>query len=150
MILIYIVCAVIFENVWQPFALIAMIPLSYVGVFLAFYWFDFNFDQGGYASFVLLAGNVVCAGIFIISEWNILQKKNPEKNKLEMYVTAFKHKITPIWLTVASTIVGLVPFLMYENEPFWFAFGVGTIGGLVASLVVLIIFLPSFLLKNKK
>ena len=150
MILIYIVCAVIFENVWQPFALIAMIPLSYVGVFLAFYWFDFNFDQGGYASFVLLAGNVVCAGIFIISEWNILQKKNPEKNKLEMYVMAFKHKITPIWLTVASTIVGLVPFLMYENEPFWFAFGVGTIGGLVASLVVLIIFLPSLLLKNKK
>lgn len=148
MVLIYIVCAVIFENVLQPLALIAMIPLSYVGVFLAFYWFDFNFDQGGYASFVLLAGNVVCAGIFIIAEWNILQKQFPELPKIETYLLAFKHKIGPIWLTVASTIVGLIPFLLYENEPFWFALGVGTIGGLLMSLVVLFVFMPCFLIKK--
>lgn len=148
MVLIYIVCAVIFENVLQPLALIAMIPLSYVGVFLAFYWFDFNFDQGGYASFVLLAGNVVCAGIFIIAEWNTLQKQFPEQPKIETYLRAFKHKIGPIWLTVASTIVGLIPFLLYENEPFWFALGVGTIGGLLMSLVVLLVFMPCFLIKK--
>ena len=146
MLLIYIICAVIFESLWQPLALIGMIPLSYIGVFLGFYWFGFNFDQGGYASFVLLAGNVVCAGIFIIAEWNTLKIKHPKTSQIETYLMAFRHKIGPIWLTVASTVVGLVPFLMYENEPFWFALGVGTIGGLLMSLLVLLFFLPCFLL----
>jgi multidrug efflux pump subunit AcrB len=149
MVLIYIVCAVIFESLLQPLALIGMIPLSYVGVFLAFYWFDYNFDQGGYASFVLLAGNVVCAGIFIIAEWNTLRKHYPEMSLFDLYLLAFRHKIIPIWLTVVSTVVGLIPFLLYENEPFWFALGVGTIGGLLMSLVVLVVFLPCFLLKAK-
>lgn len=149
MVLIYIVCAVIFESLLQPLALIGMIPLSYIGVFLAFYWFDFNFDQGGYASFVLLAGNVVCAGIFVIAEWNTLQKIYPNTSSFDLYLRAFRHKIDPIWLTVISTIVGLVPFLLYQNEPFWFALGVGTIGGLLMSLVVLLLFLPVFLLTEK-
>lgn len=149
MVLIYIVCAVIFESLLQPLALIGMIPLSYIGVFLAFYWFDYNFDQGGYASFVLLAGNVVCAGIFVIAEWNTLRKRHPEISLFDLYLLAFRHKISPIWLTVVSTVVGLIPFLLYENEPFWFALGVGTIGGLLMSLAVLVIFLPCFLLNIK-
>jgi multidrug efflux pump subunit AcrB len=149
MVLIYIICAVIFESLLQPLALIGMIPLSYIGVFLAFYWFDYNFDQGGYASFVLLAGNVVCAGIFIISEWNILQKFDPKSPPFTLYIRAFQHKIRPILLTVLSTIVGLIPFLLYENEPFWFALGVGTIGGLLMSLLVLLFFLPVFLMNKR-
>ena len=112
--------------------------------------FDFNFDQGGYASFILLSGNVVCAAIFIISEYNILKKKCPYTSDISLYVKAFNHKIIPILSTVLSTIVGLIPFLIYgEKEPFWFAFGVGTIGGLLMSLLVIPIYLPLFLkLKN--
>jgi len=36
-VLIYIICAIIFESMRQPFALIMLIPLSFIGVFLAFY-----------------------------------------------------------------------------------------------------------------
>ena len=31
----------------QPLAIIFVIPISYIGVFLTFYWFKLNFDQGG-------------------------------------------------------------------------------------------------------
>ena len=150
MLLIYITCAIIFESLRQPFALIMLIPLSFIGVFLAFYWFDFNFDQGGYASFVLLSGNVVCAGIFLIAEFNTLRQRFPRKTALQCYIQAYQHKIIPILLTVLSTVMGLVPFLIYgQNQTFWFALGVGTIGGLLMSLVVIIFYLPLFLLKNK-
>lgn len=150
LLLIYIICAIIFESLLQPLALILTIPLSFIGVFLTFYLFDFNFDQGGYASFILLSGNVVCASIFIISEYNILQKKFPHAPKLSLFIKAFNHKILPILSTVLSTIVGLIPFLIYgEKEAFWFAFGVGTIGGLMMSLVVIPLYLPLFLKINK-
>ena len=148
--LIYVVCAVIFESLWQPLALIALIPLSYTGVFLAFYWTDANFDQGGYTSFVLLAGNVVCAGIFVVSEMNRLRQEHPNESALNVYLLAFSHKIRPILLTVLSTVVGMVPFLLYEREPFWYALGIGTIGGLLMSLVAVTIYLPLMLLRRKR
>lgn len=150
--LIYIVCAIIFESFLQPLALILIIPLSFIGVFLVFYCFDFNFDQGGYASFILLSGNVVSAAIFIISEYNILKRKFPKVSDLHLYRKAFNHKILPVFSTVFSTIVGLIPFLIFgEKEVFWFAFGVGTIGGLVMSMLVIPFFLPLFMnLNNNK
>lgn len=145
-ILIYIICAIIFESLLQPLALILQIPISFIGVFLTFYWFDFNFDQGGYASFVLLSGNVVCAAIFIIAEFNNLRKLHPTAKPFKLYIKAYNHKIIPILLTVLSTVVGLVPFLIYgQNEVFWFALGAGTIGGLMMSLIGIILYLPLFL-----
>lgn len=147
--LIYLICAVIFENLWQPLALIGLIPLSYIGVFLAFYWTDSNFDQGGYASFVLLAGNVVCAGIFIIAEMNRLRNRFVHISARQAYLKAFRHKIGPVLLTVLSTVVGMVPFLLYEREPFWYALGVGTIGGLLMSLLAIGLYLPLLLLPNR-
>lgn len=150
--LIYLVCAIVFESFLQPLALILIIPLSFIGVFMVFYFFDLNFDQGGYASFILLSGNVVSAAIFIISEYNILKHKFPKVSDLQLYRKAFNHKILPVFLTVFSTIVGLIPFLIFgEKEVFWFAFGVGTIGGLVMSMMVIPVFLPLFMnLKVKK
>ncbi|MEA5256557.1 efflux RND transporter permease subunit [Arcicella aquatica] len=148
-VLIYIICAIIFESLLQPIALILQIPISFIGVFLTFYWFDFNFDQGGYASFVLLSGNVVCAAIFIISEFNNLRRLHPYTSDFKLYIKAFNHKIIPILLTVLSTVVGLIPFLIYgQNEAFWFALGVGTIGGLIISLIGIIFYLPLFLKFN--
>jgi multidrug efflux pump subunit AcrB len=70
---------------------------------------------------------------------------------LHLYRKAFNHKILPVFLTVFSTIVGLIPFLIFgKKEVFWFAFGVGTIGGLVMSMLVIPVFLPLFLNLNDK
>ncbi len=146
LLLIYIICAITFESLLQPLAIILLIPLSFIGVFVTFYFFDFNFDQGGYASFVLLSGTVVNAGIFIIAEYNQLKKLHPHTQDLKLYISAYNHKIIPILLTVLSTVAGFIPFLVYgQKEPFWFALGVGTIGGLLMSLLVIILYLPILL-----
>ncbi len=148
LLLIYAVSAVLFENLRQPLALLGLVPLSYTGLFLAFYALDAPFDQGGYAAMVLLAGNAVCAGIFVMNEFNYLQKQFPHKSRVGLYVKAVQRKIRPVLLTVLSTVVGMLPFLMYEREPFWYALGVGTVGGLLASLVAVLLFLPLFLGKS--
>ena len=88
----------------------------------------------------------MCAAIFIIAEYNTLRKRYPHAPDLNLYIKAFHHKIVPTLLTILSTVAGLVPFLMYgQNEVFWFALGVGTIGGLLMSLVVIVFYLPLFL-----
>ena len=113
--------------------------------------FDFNFDQGGLASFVLLSGITVNASIFIINGFNKLKKEFPKQNYINLYIEAFKQKIFPITLTIISTILGFIPFVKDgQNEVFWFALGAGTIGGLLFSLLGILIYLPLFTLKQKR
>ena len=86
---------------------------------------------------IMLAGIVVNAGIYIVNEYN----RMPERHR--SFVRAYNHKIIPISLTILSTVLGLAPFLIDgKEEVFWFAFAIGTIGGMLFSFVALIIFLP--------
>ena len=123
-----------------------MIPVSFIGVFLTFYLFDFNFDQGGFASFILLSGIVVNAGLYIINDYNNFRRKHNNATGLKLYMKAFNHKIVPIFLTIISTVLGLVPFVWSgQKEVFWFAFAAGAMGGLIFSVVAILIYLPLFL-----
>jgi multidrug efflux pump subunit AcrB len=178
---IFVICAMIFDSLRQPFSIIGIIPVSFIGIFLAFGLFDFPFDQGGFASFVMVAGLVVNAGIYMIvafraenkataeasvpsedlnSAWSsvpsassnpvIVSTPSAGSRQIRNYVKAFNHKIVPTTLTIISTILGLVPFLFDgPSEVFWFAFAIGTISGLIFSVISVIFYLPVFLLKRK-
>ncbi len=145
--IIYIICAISFESLTQPFAVIFTIPISFIGVFLTFYLFNLNFDQGGYASFVLLSGLTVNAALYIINDYNNLKKKSFAKNNsIKLFVKAFNNKIVPIFITILSTILGLIPFILFaQNDVFWFALAAGTIGGLIFSFIAIIFYLPIFI-----
>ena len=67
------------------------------------------------------------------------------------YVKAFGRKITPIMLTVISTILGLIPFLTDgPKEVFWFDFAIGTMGGMVFSVIAVLVVLPVFVISKRK
>jgi len=143
--LIFFISAVLFESIRQGLTVILLIPTSFIGIFLTFYGFDFQFDQGGYTSFILTSGLVVNSLILIINDYNGLRRKFPKRNSLDLYLKAFYHKITPILLTIFSTALGLLPFVIGgQQEVFWFSLAVGTIGGLVFSLVIILFFIPLF------
>jgi len=147
--IIYLICAILFESLKQPFIILSVIPISFIGVFLTFYVLDFNFDQGGLASFVLLSGITVNASIFILNGYNKLKKQCPNRENIPLYLEAFKQKIFPIMLTIVSTILGFIPFVKDgQNEVFWFALGAGTIGGLLFSLLGILFYLPVFTLNK--
>ena len=143
---IFFICAILFENLKQPLYIIFTIPISFIGLFLIFSLFDFSFDQGGYAAFVMLGGLVVNASIFVVNDLNNTSWKHYNR----AVVRSVLGKAQPIILTILSTCFGLVPFLMEgENEVFWFALAIGTIGGLIFSIVAVFVCLPVFLIKRK-
>ena len=142
--LVFVMCSITFESLRLPFAVILIIPLSFVGVFMTFGFSDFVFDQGGFAAFVMLSGIVVNAGIYLVTEYCQDKSLRPEPRK---YVKAFNHKIIPVLLTIVSSVLGLVPFLFDgPDEVFWFPFAVGTISGLMFSIIGLVFILPLFVI----
>ncbi len=146
---IYCICSILFGKLKQPLAIVWMIPLSFIGLFLSFAWGDFYFDQGGYAAFVLLAGLVVNAAIFITNDYNGLLANYPEADANTLLASAHIHRARTILLTVVSTCCSLIPFLMQgQDEVFWFAFAVGTLGGLLCSMLAVFFVLPVLLWKK--
>jgi multidrug efflux pump subunit AcrB len=143
MAIIYVICAILFESLLQPLAIIALIPISFIGLFLTFYLFDINFDQGGFAAFILLCGVVVNAGLYITNDFNNFRKKHLP---LISYIRAFNYKIRPILLVLVSNMMAFIPFIYQgQKEVFWFAFAAGSIGGFLFSLIGILIYLPLFL-----
>jgi len=140
--LILVVSIIFSERLSRAFMAILVVPLSYMGLFLTFAWGDFYFDQGGYAAFLFLTGLSVNAFFFIYTDYLYHQSVNARKPVLK----AMTGKIWPVTLTLLSTCVGLVPFLIYgENEVFWFSLAVGTIGGLITSFLAVFLVLPLFI-----
>ena len=154
---IYVMLAMTFESFRYPLPVIFMIPISFIGLFLVFGLTDFAFDQGGFAAFVMLSGIVVNAGIYLVTTYQALRQaqgdaqgsaQGPEA--IRLYIKAFSSKISPISLTIVSTILGLLPFLSDgPEEVFWFDFAIGTIAGMAFSVIAIILFLPVFCVKMK-
>ncbi|MDR2145872.1 MAG: efflux RND transporter permease subunit, partial [Tannerella sp.] len=148
--IIFFMTSILFNSLKQPLAVIFIIPVSYIGVFLTFYLFRLNFDQGGFASFILLCALTVNSGIYVINEYNRIKVRKPAMKPLKIYIKAWNIKIFPIFLTMISTILGFLPFMVgLAKEGFWYPLAVGTIGGLVMSSIGLFLFLPLFLLGKK-
>jgi multidrug efflux pump subunit AcrB len=146
--IIFFIGAVLFESLMLPFAVILMIPISYIGIFLTFFFFGLNFDQGGFAAFVLLSGITVSEALYIINDYNNLRYKykNTSRHPKMLFYKAFNYKIAPILLIILSIILGLIPFLWGgQKEVFWPALAAGTIGGLIFSIIGLVFYLPLFL-----
>jgi len=144
-IVIFFMTSFLFNSLKQPLAVIFVIPISFIGLFLAFYLFKLNFDQGGFAAFILLCGLSVNANIYILDEYNNIRKKR-RITPVQAYIKAWNAKIRPIFLTVISTVLGLFPFMIGQyKEAFWYPLAVGTIGGLIISLIATFSYLPLFM-----
>lgn len=62
------------------------------------------------------------------------------------FIRAYNHKIIPVVLTIASTIMGLIPFFLDgKDEQFWFSFATGVTGGLLFSVPAMIFLMPIFM-----
>ena len=79
------------------------------------------------------------------------RRRFPRLSMLRAYTKAWNAKILPIFLTVVSTILGFIPFMVgTDKEAFWFPLASGTIGGLIMSIIGIFFFLPVFCLPRKK
>lgn len=150
-VIIFFICSILFESLRQPLVIISLIPVSFIGTFLTFYFSEVNFGTGGFASLVLLSGLVVNAAIYVINEYNgqagRLWGWKGGNISVRLYMKAYNHKIIAVLLTIVSTVLGLVPFLIDgpRVEGFWFSFAIGTMGGLSFSVIALVFFMPIFM-----
>lgn len=124
--------------------IVLLIPVSFIGMFLAYPIFGVSFGQGGFAAMIMLCGITVNAGIYLTSEYRTICAASG-RTGLRTYLKAYNRKIVPTMLTILSTVLGLIPFLFDgRKSPFWFSFAIGVMSGMLFSVIAIVLVMPVF------
>ena len=141
---IFMICASMFESFRIPLVVVLLIPVSFMGLFLAYPLLGVSFGQGGYAAMIMLCGITVNAGIYLTSEYRTITAVSGRAG-LRTYIKAYNRKIIPTMLTILSTVLGLIPFLFEgKQNMFWYSFAVGVMSGMLFSVIAIVIVMPVF------
>ena len=141
---IFMICASMFESFKVPLVIVLLIPVSFIGMFLAYPIFSISFGQGGFAAMIMLCGITVNAGIYLTSEYRTIAS-GTGRIGIKTYIKAYNRKIIPTMLTILSTVLGLIPFLLDgRGSQFWFSFAVGVMSGMLFSVIAIVLVMPIF------
>ena len=144
---IFLVIAALFESLILPFSIIlGSIVFSIFGVFLLFAATGTTFSFMAMIGIMILIGVVVNNGIVLVDHINNLRHEGVARN--EAIVIAGRDRLRPILMTVATTIVGLLPLAMGTTQvggdgPPYFPMARAIIGGLAFSTVVSLLVVPA-------
>lgn len=141
LLIVFMVTASLYESFVKPFIIILAVPFSLIGLFLAYYLTDMPFGRGGYGALVLLIGIVVTNSIVLVDF--ISKRIAAEGFSLEVLTDAASVRLRPVLMTTLTTIGGLSPLLiMGERTGLWYSLSLGTIGGLISSMILTLVVVP--------
>ena len=139
---VWMIAACLFESWTKPFLVLLAVPMALIGLFDAFYFLGANFDTGGYIAVLFLAGIAVNNAFLMLYQMDEKAKAGAGDLAAEVFAAA-AHRLKPIAITTLTTLAGLLPIVLFEDtESIWYPLAVGVTGGLVASSVLLPIYLP--------
>jgi hydrophobic/amphiphilic exporter-1 (mainly G- bacteria), HAE1 family len=139
-VLSYIVLAIFFNSFLQPLSVLYTIPITFLGVFPALYFFvDGQFGFLETIGLIILIGIVENVAIFLVDAAN---QKIREENWPEKMAIAYASgiRLRPVMLTKITTLVSLAP-LAFTSE-FYRSISVVIIFGLLISGFVSLITTP--------
>jgi hydrophobic/amphiphilic exporter-1 (mainly G- bacteria), HAE1 family len=146
--LIFLVMAALFESTVYPLSIITSIGFSVVGVFWFFMITGTTFSFMATIGIMILVGVVVNNGIVLIDHVNNLRRAGMARDAA--LLQAGRDRLRPILMTVATTILGLLPLALSATKvggdevgaPPYFPMARVIIGGLGFSTVTSLLLVP--------
>jgi multidrug efflux pump subunit AcrB len=143
--MIYVVMAALFESLLLPTAVITSLLFSFTGVFWAFLLTGTSISIMGMIGMLILMGIVVNNGIVLVDRINQLMDQGASLTKA--VVDGCQSRIRPILMTVATTILGLLPLAMGSTQvggdgPAYAPMAIAIIGGLIFSTLTSLFLIP--------
>jgi multidrug efflux pump subunit AcrB len=146
--LVYMVTAALFESLKAPLVVLAAVPLALIGVFLLYFLIDETFTREAWIGVVMMAGIVVNNAILVVDRIGALRRgaDGPVLSLHEAAVRGTLDRVRPILMTTGTTVLGLLPLVLFTEpgtEGLWRALALATIGGLVASTLLVLVTIPA-------
>ncbi|MFC1480444.1 efflux RND transporter permease subunit [Candidatus Omnitrophota bacterium] len=142
-VMVYMIMAAQFESLTQPLIILFTVPLSLIGVLLA--WFATNTSVSVVAllGVIMLGGIVVNNGIVLIDYTNLLIKQG--KSVIDAVVEASLARLRPIIMTALTTVLGLFPMALAvgRGSELRAPMAISVMGGLMVATFLTLVVIPS-------
>jgi len=142
LILVFMVMASLFESFKNPFIIIFTIPLSIIGIILAFLVTGLTLSVITFLGIIMLIGIVVNNGIVLVDYTNLLIKRDIPF--IDAIVQAGRNRLRPVLMTSFTTILAMIPMALSTGmgSEIWSPLGVTIIGGLMISTIITLVLIP--------
>ena len=141
-IFIYIVLGSQFNSFIHPAAIMASLPLSLIGVFLALFLFNSTMNLFSIIGIIMLMGLVTKNAILLIDF--IKKAMDRGEARYDAILNAGKTRLRPILMTTSAMVMGMVPLALglgeggEQSAPMAHA----VIGGVITSTLLTLVVVP--------
>jgi HAE1 family hydrophobic/amphiphilic exporter-1 len=140
--LIYSVMVLLFKSVFKPITILASLPLSFSGAFLALLIAHMEISMPVMIGCVLLLG-IAAKNAILLVEFAI-EAQGRGKNTYDALFEACRERARPIVMTTVAMSAGMLPTALGIGEGAGFRqpMAVAVIGGLISSTVLSLVLVP--------
>jgi hydrophobic/amphiphilic exporter-1 (mainly G- bacteria), HAE1 family len=146
--LVFMVTAGLFESIRQPLCVLLAVPMALTGVFLIFFFTGATFTREAYIGVIMMGGIVVNNAILLIDHINRIRAET-ELPLVDAISRATLDRVRPILMTTATTVLGLMPLVMFmpaSDARIWNALTYSLVGGLLSSTLFVLTTTPALYL----
>lgn len=142
LLLVYMLLAVLFENLIYPFIIQLAQPQAMVGAILALVITDKTLNIVGMIGIIALIGLVGKNAILLVDYTNTLRGRG--EKKFDALVESGRTRLRPIMMTTLSLIAGMLPVALAigRGSEFRETIGITIIGGMLLSTVLTLLVIP--------
>jgi HAE1 family hydrophobic/amphiphilic exporter-1 len=140
--LIYSVMVLLFKSVFKPIVILASLPLSFFGAFLALVITSKQVDMPVMIGCVLLLG-IAAKNAILLVEFAI-EAQRRGKNTYDALFEACRERARPIVMTTVAMSAGMLPTALGLGEGAGFRqpMAIAVIGGLISSTILSLVLVP--------
>ena len=137
------VLTLLFRNVFQPVTIMSALPLSFGGAFAALLVSRMSLSLPALIGIIMLMGIVTKNSILLV-EYAIMARRERGYERYEALMDAGAKRARPIIMTTIAMVAGMLPIAMGfgNNAEFQQPMAVAVIGGLIASTLLSLVFVP--------
>ena len=140
--LVFVIMAITFESLVQPFVILLSVPLAVVGVALTLWAAGLPISVVVFIGAIVLAGVVVNNAIVFVDTINRLREEG--RDRLTAIRDAGVLRLRPILITTMTTVLGLLPLSLGlgEGAEVQRPLAITVIGGLLSSTLLTLVVVP--------
>ena len=110
---IYAVLVWIFSNWWRPVVIMSVIPFGMVGAIIGHAHWDVPFTMFSVIGFLGLTGIILNDSIVLAARIGDYEK---DRDPISAIVDGVSDRLRPVFLTTATTVLGLTPLLFERSQ----------------------------------
>jgi len=141
--LVYMIMAMLYESVRDPFIVMFSVPLAAIGVILMLFLTGTTFNVQSYIGCIMLGGIVVNNAILLVDHTNLLRRRDGMAVR-EAIEEAGRRRLRPILMTAMTTIMAMIPLAvgLGEGGEAQAPLARAVVGGLMSSTLITLIVVP--------